>query len=298
MNNNKKIRLMQGALRAGVCLFMLSGSCVLYAQDAVTEEPAAKTAPAKKAAAPKYEMKEGSGFVYDGATKKPLAGVKVQALNNTMYCALTDANGKYRIRVPKFVDVLFVALQDYNPTQLAIKSNDDQNVYLVSGMNSDFFYDGTSMTNSQSMVVRDPSGLTIEEEIEKGLGGAVRTLNRGGMPAQGAAMFMNGLNSLNSNAMPLVVIDGVIMDMQYDRTTLHQGFLNNVFNIIDPEDIESVEVLKNGTALYGAKGANGVMLINTRRGKSMVTRIKIRAYGGFEQSPETMKVMDGEQYRN
>ena len=298
MNNNKKIRLMQGALRAGVCLFMLSGSCVLYAQDAVTEEPAAKTAPAKKAAAPKYEMKEVSGFVYDGATKKPLAGVKVQALNNKMYSALTDDNGKYTIRVPKFVDVLFVALQDYNPTQLAIKSNDDQNVYLVSGMNSDFFYDGTSMTNSQSMVVRDPSGLTIEEEIEKGLGGAVRTLNRGGMPAQGAAMFMNGLNSLNSNAMPLVVIDGVIMDMQYDRTTLHQGFLNNVFNIIDPEDIESVEVLKNGTALYGAKGANGVMLINTRRGKSMVTRIKIRAYGGFEQSPETMKVMDGEQYRN
>ena len=46
MNNNKKIRLMQGALRAGVCLFMLSGSCVLYAQDAVTEEAAAKPAPA------------------------------------------------------------------------------------------------------------------------------------------------------------------------------------------------------------------------------------------------------------
>ena len=144
MNNNKKIRLMQGALRAGVCLFMLSGSCVLYAQDAVTEEPAAKTAPAKKAAAPKYEMKEVSGFVYDGATKKPLAGVKVQALNNKMYSALTDDNGKYTIRVPKFVDVLFVALQDYNPTQLAIKSNDDQNVYLVSGMNSDFIYDGAT----------------------------------------------------------------------------------------------------------------------------------------------------------
>ena len=111
-------------------------------------------------------------------------------------------------------------------------------------------------------------------------------------------MFINGLNSLNSNAQPLVIVDGVMLDMQYDRSSLHQGFVNNVFNIIDPDDIESVEVVKNGTARYGAKGANGVLLINTRRGKSMVTRINFRAYAGFETSPEQMKVMNASQYRN
>ena len=127
------------------------------------------------------------------------------------------------------------------------------------------------------MMVDEPNSLTIENEMEKGLAGSLRVINRGGMPAQGAAMFINGLNSLNSNAQPLVIVDGVMLDMQYDRSSLHQGFVNNVFNIIDPDDIESVEVVKNGTARYGAKGANGVLLINTRRGKSMVTRINFRA---------------------
>lgn len=111
-------------------------------------------------------------------------------------------------------------------------------------------------------------------------------------------MFINGLNSLNSNSQPLVVVDGVVWDMQYDRTTLHTGFVNNVFNILDPEDIADVKVIKNGTALYGAKGGNGVIEITTKRGKSMVTRINIRAYGGYELAPSKLRMMDANQYRN
>ena len=293
---------MQGALRAGVSLFMLSGACVLSAQtpdDDVTADFTETVKPApKKSVAPQYKMKSVSGVVYDGATKKPLAGVKVQALNNRFYSALTEDDGKYTINVPEFVDVLFINIQDYNTAQLALKGAANQNVYLNKGMKKDFYFDGTSMNNNQTAWLNEPNALTVEEEIEKELGGSVRTINRGGMPAQGAAMFINGLNSLNTNAQPLVIVDGVMMDMQYDRTTLHQGFVNNVFNMIDPDDIESVEVVKNGTALYGAKGANGVLLINTRRGKSMVTRINIRAYGGFETAPEQMQMMNASQYRN
>lgn len=300
MNNNKKIHLMQGALRTGVCLFMLSGACVLSAQTPEKADSAAAgvTTPAAKTnKAPQYEMKEIQGVVYDGATKKPLAGVKVQALNNRFYSAMTEDDGKYTIRVPEFVDVLYINLQDYNPAQISVKGNNANPVYLTSGMLKNFYTDGTTLNNNQSMILNEPNALTVEQEIENGLGGSVRTINRGGMPAQGAAMFINGLNSLNSNAQPLVIVDGVMMDMQYDRTALHQGFINNVFSIIDPDDIESVDVIKNGTALYGAKGANGVLLINTHRGKSMVTRINFRAYAGFETAPEVTKMMDAGQYR-
>ena len=301
MNNNKKIHLMQGTLRAGVCIFMLSGACVLSAQtpDQQGKEAGhAKTAQVAQKKAPQYKMKEISGYVFDGATKKPLGGVKVQSLNNRYYTALTDDNGKYTIRVPEFVEALYINVQDYNPAQLAIKGEGDQNVYLTSGMNSDFYHDGTSMNNNQKMVIDAPNSLTIENEMEKGLAGSLRILNRGGMPAQGAAMFINGVNSLNTSAQPLVIIDGVMMDMQYDRTSLHQGFINNVFSIVDPDDIESVEVVKNGTSLYGAKGANGVLLITTRRGHSMETRINFRAYAGFETTPEQIKVMNAGQYRS
>ena len=97
-------------------MFMLSGACVLSAQtpgqDASADNVPAKTAQAAKKKAPQYKMKELSGYVFDGATKKPLGGVKVQSLNNRYYTALTDDDGKYTIRVPEFVDALYINVQD------------------------------------------------------------------------------------------------------------------------------------------------------------------------------------------
>lgn len=297
MIKNKRNNMMQSALRAGVCLFMLSGSCVLSAQTATEGEQAPAAAPAAKKASP-YVMREVSGVIYDAATKSPLAGAKVQALNNRLYTALTDENGAYTIKVPDFVTSLYVALPDYSDGMIAIKGDKDQNTSLYASTLKSIYMDGTQLYAHPKMDVETSSALSIEGDIENKLNSSVRTVNRGGIPAQGAAMFINGLNSLNANAQPLVVVDGVIWDMQYDRTALHTGIVNNLFNIIDTEDIESVEVLRNGTALYGAQGGNGVILINTKRGKSMVTRINIRAYGGFELAPSSVDVMNASQYRN
>lgn len=291
---------MQGALRTGVCLFMLSGSCVLSAQtanDGSTSSAVAAVSHKSKPAA-KYETREVSGFVCDAATGAPLAGVTVQALDNRLYTALTDDNGAYTIKVPDFVTSLYVVIEDYNPVQISLKGDTNQNARLFSTSLNGFYGSGTSLHYQPKMAVKNTSALTIENDIENKLNASVRTINRGGVPAQGAAMFINGLNSLNANAQPLVVVDGVVWDMQYDRAALHDGIVNNVFNLIDTEDIESVQVLKNGTALYGAKGGNGVILINTKRGKSMVTRINIRAYGGFELAPDKAHMMDANQYRN
>lgn len=300
--NKKNINIMQGALRTGVCLFMLSGSCVLSAQTTDSDEAAVPVATAATAhkgqPAAKYDLKEVTGFVYDAASGKPLAGATVQALDNRLYTALTDDNGAYTIKVPDFVTSLYVVLEDYNPVQIALKGMSDQNARLYSAVLNSLYKSGTSLHYQPDMKVNTTSALTIENDIENKLNATVRTINRGGVPAQGAAMFINGLNSLNANAQPLVVVDGVVWDMQYDRNTLHEGIVNNIFNIIDPEDIENVQVLKNGTALYGAKGGNGVLLINTKRGKSMVTRINIRAYGGFELAPDKAHMMDANQYRN
>ena len=287
------INFMQGVLRATAGLLMLSGTCVLSAQEAPAK-PKAKA----KVVAPKYEMKEISGTVYDAATKEPMAGVRVQALNNRSYTAMTDEAGNYTIKVPKFVSTLYVSVDEYNATQVAIKGEAGQNAYLYSGLVKNLYTNGTDINLKHEYTLKETSALTVEDDIEDYLNGAVRSISRGGLPAQGAAMFINGLNSLNTNAQPLIVVDGVIWDMQYDRGTLHDGFYTNVFSVIDPEDIADVRVLTNGTALYGAKGGNGVIEIDTRRGKSMATRIKVRAYGGFEQTPDQLKMMNASQYRS
>ena len=138
--------------------------------------------------------------------------------------------------------------------------------------------------------------MTIESEIQQQLGADVRTIMRSGTPGVGGVMFIGGLNSINSNAQPLIVIDGVIFDQQYSREMLHQGFYNDILSNIAPDDIDKVEILKNGTALYGAKGANGVILIKTRRNKSMATRISASISAGITLEPKHIDVMDEGQY--
>ena len=117
------------------------------------------------------------------------------------------------------------------------------------------------------------------------------------MRGQGVAMFIRGLNSLNINAQPLIILDGMMMDSQLDRTSIHDGFFNNVLAGIDPENIESVQVIKNATALYGAKGGNGVIIINTKRGKSMATKIDVTLNTRYELIPRLPEMMNADDYR-
>jgi TonB-linked SusC/RagA family outer membrane protein len=78
---------------------------------------------------------------------------------------------------------------------------------------------------------------------------------------------------------------------------LHDGYFNNMLANININDIESVQVLKNGTALYGAKGANGVLFIKTKRNKSMATKIDVTINGRYELTPRLPKMLDAEGYR-
>lgn len=296
-------KIMQAVLRAGLCVVMFSSASLMFAQNETddTETETAVAAPAKKAAArptDNYVKKAITGYVYDAATKEPLAGAQVQALADPRYAAMTDEDGSYTIMVPEFVSALYVFCPDYNGVQIAIHGDKNQNANLYSVKVDNAYRNGTDLSIAHRASIRNSSAVTIENDIENKLNASVRTITRGGMIGQGSALFIDGLNSLNANSQPLVVVDGVIWDMQYNRGTLHDGFVNSLFNIIDPEDIDDVEVIKNGTSLYGARGANGVLVIKTKRGTSQATRINVRIYGGYEMTPSTIKMMNGEQYRN
>ena len=141
------------------------------------------------------------------------------------------------------------------------------------------------------------SSLTVEDEMAKKLGADLRILSRSGNPAEGSNLFIGGFTSLNANAQPLFVVDGVILDTQNGRSLMHEGYVNNVLSAISVNDIEKVTVLKNATALYGAKGANGVVVIETKRAKSMATRIDVDIYGAMELMPKLPTMMNADQYR-
>ncbi len=287
---------------AAMVLFM--GALPVAAQDEVDSEEATEVvAKPKKPAKPakKYPTIEIKGKVVDAATGEPLAGAQLQAYNNSNYTAMTDENGEYTINVPKFVTSLAVKLEGYNLTQTSLNGRTQGvNVRLYSDAYLSDYKVKTAATKSVNTDDFESSpAITIDQEIQNRLGADVRGIQRSANPGQGISMFINGFNSLNSNAMPLIILDGVVYDQMYtEGKMMHTGYFNNLLQSINMNDIESVEVLKNGTAIYGAKAANGVILIKTKRCHSMATRIDLDISAGVELTPKSLDMMDAGDYRS
>ena len=250
----------------------------------------------KRAVVPDIPTMEVRGVCVDAATKAPLAGIMLKALNNENFTAMIEDDGEFVIKVPVHTTALYVHSPQYLGLQVAI-SGQHLRIEMLPDIFRPMFTKETSIVAATTHTITNTASQTIETDVEGIMGADVHTLNRSGNPGNGAAMFIRGLNSLNANAQPLIVIDGVIQDMQQTRTSLHDGDYNNLLLNINPEDIDNVTVLKNATALYGAKGSNGVVLIETKRGHSMATRIDANVGVGVSLVPRLPSMMDASQYR-
>ena len=287
---------MQRVCKCGLAAMIFSiGALPAFAQEEAPEvAPVKKEAKAQK----KYQMVEIKGKAVDAATGEVLAGVQIQAYNNGSYTAMTDDTGTYTISVPTFVTSLTAKLESYNMVRVPVGTSGEVDFKLY----SDSFLSSYSAktTATKTVGIKDfekTTSVTADQEIQNRLGGDVRTVSRSALQGQGVAMFINGFNTLNSNAQPLVVVDGVIQDQIYGSQMLHTGYFNNLLAGINMDDIASVEVMKNGTAIYGAKAANGVILITTKRNTSMATRIDLNISGSYEFIPNSMDVMGAGEYR-
>ena len=295
MENRISYKYLHEAFGLGLCcmmLFGLSANVLAQEEDEVEEVTVRRIAKAPKK---QYETKSIHGVITDDATGEAMGGVRIQALGLEQYSTLTEEDGSYKLDIPVFSDAVYVYAEGYNPMQIAVKDGEANGKLIVTTF-SPFYTEGTSITAQRSIMLDETSDISLEPEIEKQLAGDIRTINRSGAPGQGLYMNIRGISSLNANAQPLIVLDGNIIDPQYDRQFLHEGYVNNLLSCIDPENIESVQVLKNATALYGAKGANGVIIITTKRGKSMATKIGVRIYGGAELAPRKLDMLNGDQY--
>ena len=294
--------LMQNAgQRLAFCLLVITMCAApAFAQDDDTEEvETAIKQPKRTEKAVQYETVTIKGVVTDQATKKPLAGVQLQALGYIRYTAMTGEDGTFTIKVPVFATALYVHSPGYMSQQVAIIAGDASQQLDIRMLNDKFqsmYGTGTDYTaKAEAQINR--FGVTVDNEITSKLGGDMRSVMRSAALDGGASMFIRGLNSITSDAQPLIVVDGIELDMQRDRYSLHDGQFNNMLANIAPDDVEKVTVLKNATALYGARGANGVVLIETKRGHSMATRIDANISVGATFVPRKLTMMNAAQYR-
>lgn len=226
-----------------------------------------------------------SGKVTDAQTGYPVQGVRVAA---GAWSSLTDENGRYRVRVPSYMVQLTLSSEGYLQRIVPLQGDSVKGVSV---------YSDAFLTLKGEDAFTNTQAVSLDDVLGERWGSDVRTATRSAVGGEGSNMFIRGYNSLNVNAQPLIVVDGTIWDTSTLVETVHDGFYENPLAFIDVNDIESVQVIKDATSLYGSKGANGVILVSTKRGRSITTRIAADLSFGFQQAPKAMRVMGSDAYR-
>jgi len=217
-----------------------------------------------------------NGVVRD-ADGEAVIGATVR-VPNTSIGALTDLDGSFTLRVPNTATEVVVSYVGMDPVVVPLDSDYlEVNIGDQAVMIEDIVVTGYSQVqrtrftgataNVDKKAVEDKSTSDISEALTGEVAG-LTVINGNGQPGTPAAVRIRGFGSVNGNRAPVYVVDGVI----------YQGGLENV----NPNDIASVTVLKDAaaTALYGARGANGVIVVTTKRGTTGDSKIQVQAKYG------------------
>jgi TonB-linked SusC/RagA family outer membrane protein len=248
-----------------------------------------------------------SGVILDATSKKPLVGVNISV--PSFSAAISDENGKFSIKVPSLDATLFISVEGMQFKQVALRGNKEVTIQLFEeGLAS--FYDNAAIPSgtktqseiSSSVVSVKPQGawtrnLETPDNFLQGVANGLNVIRKSGTNNVGASLFMRGINSLYATNKPLFVIDGMIYDNNDFGGSLISNHYNNPLSFIDIKDIDDISVIKDGSSLYGTKGANGVIMITTAKAKQQATKIDFATYFGMNFAPEKLPVMNAAEFR-
>ena len=222
------------------------------------------------------------GSVTDAASNEGLVGASI-VVTGTTKGTLTDVDGKYELSVPADATTLTYSFTGYANVTIPIGSSSVIDAKLNGGSVLEELvvvgYGSVKKSDATgSVVALDEKSfnrglVTSPEQLIQGRAAGVQIAQNGGEPGGAISIRIRGTSSINGGNNPLYVIDGV--PLTSDNSTAGGGGVfggstaRNPLNYLNPSDIEKIDVLKDAssTAIYGARGANGVILITTKRGK-------------------------------
>jgi TonB-linked SusC/RagA family outer membrane protein len=197
---------------------------------------------------------------------------------------ITDKNGNYVIALPAGVHTLSVSAKDYKPFSQTVTvkpgqsnlpdfaleaSADDMDPVVIIGYGTSTKRDLTgSVTSLKGADVQDMPTPSFEAAIQ-GKAPGVQITTGSGVAGSGTLVRIRGVASISAAGDPLYIVDGIPISQNYFVNGNNGGFNNNPLATLNPEDIESIEILKDAaaTSIYGSRGSNGVILITTKRAK-------------------------------
>ncbi len=250
-----------------------------------------------------------SGVVTDEKTNAPLEGalVKIKGITNQI---LTDNKGRFSLKTAQTLPiVLEVSFIGYKPIELETSSNsidirlqDTQtqlNEVVVVGYGTQRKTDVTGSVASVTKAALSQPVSSFDNMLQGAVSGVAVTQSSSA-PGSTATIRVRGGNSISFGNDPLYVIDGFIVynNNSFVNTGASNGVGVNALTTINPSDIESIEILKDAsaTAIYGSRGANGVVIISTRRGKRGGNDISYSNYIGQQKVRRKLDLMNATEW--
>ena len=237
------------------------------------------------------------GTVTDGETSEALPGVNV-VLKGTTIGTITNIEGEYSLSVPNDAATLVFSSVGYSAEEVAINNRSTIDLTLMPDIQalSEVVVVGYGTQEKRDVTAAIAS--LDKEQISKipvasgvqamqGQVAGVDVQSQGGRPGQNVSVQIRGRRSISASNDPLYVIDGI------PQTSSQSAIFD-----INPQDIESMEVLKDAaaTAIYGSRGANGVILITTKRGQTGRTVVSYDGYYGVTEALNTVDMMNGAEF--
>lgn len=272
---------------------------MLMAQETPVADSSAATTSAQKGLLVK-------GRITDAATRKGAAGARVQV--EGFSAAITDADGRFTLKVPSYSATLIVTGEGYNTVHVPLRGRTAVDVSLLDE-SAESMYEPVTTPNgikakkdvTSSIAQYNVTGWKYITEtpdaLVQGRFAGLNAIRQSGTPGAGASLYLRGFNSLYGTNKPLIVIDNMLYDANDYGQSIIAGNITNPLSLLDVKDIDNITVLRDASSVYGTKGANGAIIITTIRAKDQATRIDFSAFTGFNAAPDRLPVMKAAGYR-
>ncbi|MGA9651011.1 SusC/RagA family TonB-linked outer membrane protein [Pedobacter sp.] len=248
-----------------------------------------------------------NGTVLDAANSQPIPGAVVK-IKGTTHSVSTDTDGRFSFitgqKFPYTLIVSFIGFEqkeqrvDGSPVTVRLQESQNQlNDVVVTGYSTQErkYIAGSISSVSGSVVQNQPSGGF--NQLLQGKTTGVQVTSNSGVPGGGITFRVRGNNSINASVDPLYIIDGVFVS---NADPISAGLGNqqasNPIADLNPSDIEDIQILKdaNATAIYGSLGANGVIIVTTKRGKrNTKANINLNTFQGWSTAINKFEVASG-----